>query len=97
MDELRISQIEMVKLLSESVQIGYQKAMEISGKAPKYISQHKAYQMFNSGRVKGWVSAGLIVAKPNGNGKKSTINYEYAKLMELDASNRIIIRKPYNK
>jgi len=96
MDELNISRIEMIHLLSEAVQIGYQKAMESSGKNPKYISQNIAHKMFMKSRVNNWVNDGLISGKPNGNGKTSTVFYEYSKLMELDASERIVIRKAYN-
>lgn len=95
MEELRISHIEMIQLLSESYQIGYRKAREDLGKQPKYISQNKAYALFMRSRVQNWVLDGLINGKPNGNGKTSTIFYEYSKLMELDTSDRIVIRKPY--
>ncbi|MCL2652085.1 MAG: hypothetical protein FWD60_13820 [Candidatus Azobacteroides sp.] len=96
MDELIISRIEMIRLLSEAVLIGMQKEKESSGKKPKYVSQNTANKMFMRSRVKNWVNDGLISGKPNGNGKTSTVYFEYSKLMELDASDRIVIRKPYN-
>jgi len=93
-DEFIISRKEVIKLISESVQIGFQKSMETVGKKPKYLSQRKAYALFKQPRVENWVKDGFISGKPNGNGKNSTVYYEYAKLMELDASDRIVIRKP---
>jgi hypothetical protein len=56
------------------------------------IDSHEA---FKRTRVKNRVSDGLISGKPNGNGKTSTVYYEYSKLLELDASEEIKIRKPY--
>jgi len=96
MDELRISRKEMIELLSESFKVGFQKAAENSVKRTKYISQNKAYHDFKKSRVQNWVRDGLIAGKPNGNGKTSTVYFEYSKLMELDASDKIVIRKPYN-
>jgi hypothetical protein len=45
--------------------------------------------------VQNWVGDGLIVPRPNGNGRTSTVYYDYARLLELDASDRIVIRKAY--
>ena len=100
-EELRISRDEMVKLLSESFQIGFKKAMELSQNKKKRfldkdISQNRAHELFTRSRVENWVRDGLILGVKNGNGKNSTVFYEYAKLMELDASKKIVIRKPYN-
>ena len=91
-----ISRNETIKLLSEAFQIGFQKGCESDSPSPKYISQHKAHKKFTKSRVQNWVNDGLIAGKPNGNGKTSTVHYEYAKLMELDMSEKIVIRKPYN-
>jgi hypothetical protein len=93
--DLIISQKETIKLLSEAFKIGFQKASELTATSPKYISQNKAYARFTKSRVQNWIKDGLISGKPNGNGKTSTVFYEYAKLMELDASDKIVIRKPY--
>jgi hypothetical protein len=91
-----ISKIETIKILSEAFQIGFRKGLETTGNTPKYISQNKAYKMFQKSRVQNWVNDGLITGKPNGNGKTSTVFYEVSKLMELDMSDKIRIRKPYN-
>jgi hypothetical protein len=90
-----ISKKETLKLLSEAFQIGFQKGCESDSARPKYLSQNKAYQKFKKSRVQNWVKDGLIAGKPNGNGKTSTVYYEYAKLMELDMSDKIVIRKPH--
>jgi hypothetical protein len=86
---------ELLNLLKEATKIGYVKGMEDAGKAPKYISQNRAYKAFKKPRVQAWVNDGFILGKPNGNGRTSTVYYEYAKLLELDASEEIKIRKPY--
>jgi hypothetical protein len=96
MDELRISQLEVEKLLSKSFRIGYQEAMAEAGERPKYISQNRAYRTYGKSRVQNWVAAGLLAVKPNGNGKTSTKQYEQTRLMTLDASNAIVIRKPWS-
>jgi hypothetical protein len=88
---------ELIKLISEGVSIGFQKGLEFSGKKSKYISQNQAHKLFVKSRVQNWVQDGMIKGKPNGNGKTSTIFYELSKLMELDASEKIKIRKPYIK
>jgi hypothetical protein len=93
--ELYMSKREMTDLLAEAVRIGVEKGLENTGEAPKYVSQSRAYKLFCRSRVNNWVSDGLIVPKPNGNGKTSTVFYEYARLLELDASDRIIVRKAY--
>jgi len=88
---------EAEKLLSRAFQVGFQRGLETSGKASKYMSQNKAWKMYGRGRVQGWVEAGLLQRKPAGNGKTSTVHYETAKLMELDTANVIVIRKSYTK
>jgi hypothetical protein len=85
---------EIIDLLAKVSEVWYNKG-KIDAGAPKYISQNKAYRHFEKSRVKAWVSDGLISGKPNGNGKTSTIHYDYARLLELDASEEIKIRKPY--
>jgi hypothetical protein len=95
MMELYISSGEITRLLSGAVEIGVRKGLEAAGELPRLISQNKAYKRFHESRVRNWVNDGLIVPKPNGNGKTSTVYYEYARLMELDASDRIVIRKAY--
>jgi hypothetical protein len=85
----------MAELLSDAVAIGVQKGLEATGAAPKYISQNRAHKLFKRSRVRNWVNDGMIAGKPNGNGRCSTVFYEYAKLLELDASDRIFIRKIY--
>jgi hypothetical protein len=87
----------MCDLLSVASKIGYIKGLTDARKIPKYISQNEAYFLFKRVRVKNWVADGLIVPKPTGNGKTSTVFYEYAKLQELDMSDEIKIRKPYYK
>jgi hypothetical protein len=89
------SKKEVLDLLSAVSKIGYEKGLIETGKAPKYISQNKAYRLFMKSRVRNWVNDGLISGKPNGNGRTSTVYYEYARLLELDASEVIRIRKPY--
>jgi hypothetical protein len=93
--EVYMSRGEVAELLAEAVRIGVEKALEAAGVSPRYISQNKAYKRFHRSRVLNWVNDGLIAGKPNGNGKTSTVFYDYAKLLELDASDRIVIRKAY--
>ena len=87
------TETEMEKLISAGVEIGIQKALEAVGEKPKHISQNKAWKVYGKCRVQGWVAAGLIEKKPGGGGRTSTILYETARLMELDARNAIVIRK----
>ncbi|MDR1348021.1 MAG: hypothetical protein LBJ63_06280 [Prevotellaceae bacterium] len=88
------TQSEIIDLLAKVSEVFYNKG-KIDAGAPKYITQNKAYRHFEKSRVKNWVSDGLISGKPNGKGKTSTVYYEYSKLLELDASEKIKIRKPY--
>ena len=92
-----ISNIELEKIIAKSTEIGFQRGLETVGAAPRFVSQNYAYKRFLKARVKNWVENNLIKPAPNGNGKTSTVYYEYAKLLELEASNTIIIRKAYNK
>jgi hypothetical protein len=93
--ELYMTRDEISALLSRAVEIGVERGLENAAAAPKLISQNKAYKIFKKSRVRNWVNDGLIAGKPNGNGRTSTVYFEYAKLMELDASDRIVIRKAY--
>lgn len=93
--ELYISKNEAQELISRAVQIGFERGLETAGVKSKYISQNKAYKMFKESRVRNWINDDLLKRKPNGNGRNSTVYYEYAKLLELDASEKIKIRKPY--
>jgi hypothetical protein len=86
---------EAEKLLSRSVEIGFQRGLETAGVKSKYITQNKAYALFRRSRVEHWVQDGLIRPKYSGNGKTSTIWYEYAQLLKLDVSTAIVIRKGY--
>ena len=95
MNEINVSRLDMIHLLSEAVQIGYMKASEDLGKRPKYISQNKAYNLFRKSRVENWVNEGLITGQSNGNGKTSTVYYDVSKLKILDTSDKIVIKKPY--
>ena len=75
------------KMIVTAFQVGFQRAMETVGEKPQYISQSKAWKIYGRGRIERWVAAGLIQQKQAGGGKTSTIRYEVARLMELDASN----------
>jgi hypothetical protein len=86
---------EISTLLSKAVEIGVEKGLEAAGSSPRFISQNKAHKLFHKSRVYNWVNDGLIVGKPNGNGRTSTVYYEYARLLELEASDKIVIRKAY--
>jgi hypothetical protein len=86
---------EMLHLLSEVRKLGYLDGLQDAGKAPKSISRNNANRLFSKSRVQNWINDGLITGKPLGNGKTSTVYYDYARLMELDASEVIKIRKPY--
>ena len=86
---------ELSKLLSMAAEIGVARGLETAGAKSKYISQNKAHRLFRRHRVEHWVADGLIQPKYTGNGKTSTIWYEYAQLLKLDASTDIIIRKGY--
>jgi hypothetical protein len=86
---------EMEKLLAAGFLAGFQKCLEELGQKPRYISQNKAYREFKKIRVQNWVEDGLIKPKPNGGGRTSTIQYEYSRLLELDTSDTIVIRKAY--
>jgi hypothetical protein len=90
-----ITRDEAKELISISFQAGFQKCLENLGKGSKYITQNRAYKRFERRHVENWVNDGLLTAKPNGNGKTSTKFYELARLLELDASDKITIRKPY--
>jgi hypothetical protein len=93
--DLLISRNETINLLSEAFRVGYQRGRESTAASPKYVSKNKAFKLFRRSRVENWINDGLISGKPNGNGKTSTICFELAKLMELDMSETIKIRKPY--
>ena len=93
--DLIISQSELIKLIAGSTEIGFQRGLETAGTAPKFISQNAAYTRFQKARVRTWVENELIHPKHNGNGRNSTIYYEYARLLELEMSDNIIVRKAY--
>jgi predicted ABC-type ATPase len=95
--EYRLSRPETIKLISEAYQTGFHKGLESAGLKKKYVSKNQAYKLFNKSRVNNWINDGLITMKPNGNGKTSTVFLEYAKLQELDSSDRIVIRKSYQR
>jgi hypothetical protein len=85
---------EIEDLLSCASKIGYIKGLGDVGKISKYISRNRAYKVFTKARIRRWVNEGLLLPKYSGNGKTSTIYYEYLKIVELDMSDEIKIRKP---
>ena len=91
--EYQISKLELTNILAIATQIGFQRGLESVGEAPRFVSQNKAYNRFLKSRVQTWVRNGWIKPTTNGNGKTSTVFYEYARLMELDASDKIVIHK----
>ncbi len=84
---------EVEKILSRAFEIGFQRGIEATDGRLRLISQRKAYAAFGTSRVIGWVEAGKLKRKPGGNGKNSTVYYEVAELMKLEAANTIVIRK----
>ncbi|MDR0573031.1 MAG: hypothetical protein LBG96_03195 [Tannerella sp.] len=94
--DYQIAPEELEKILTIAVRIGAQKGLEEIGERPKYVSQNKAYKKFTKARVRNWVEDGRIKPVKNGNGKTSTVQYNFTRLMELDASDTIIIRKVYD-
>ena len=92
-----ISKAEVKAIISEAYTEGFRKGLEYVGEQPKYISERKAFKLYQPSRVRNWVKDGLITSKPNGNGQNSTKYYEVSRLNELDASDKIRIRKPYKK
>lgn len=90
-----ISAAELDRLLSRAVEIGVQRGYAAIGQTKESLSQNKAFQIYGKARVKNWVDAGLITPSKGGNGKTSTVYYSAARLMELKASNEIVIRKIY--
>ncbi|MDR2816067.1 MAG: hypothetical protein LBB62_05125 [Proteiniphilum sp.] len=93
--EYYLTEKDMSGLLERAVEIGVGKGLEYAGTVSRYISQNEAYRRFRKSRVRNWVKDGMIKGKPNGNGKTSTVYYEFARLLELDASDKIVIRKAY--
>ena len=89
----QITKRELEKLLAVATQVGFQRALETVGKKPRVISQNKAHIQFCKSRVQTWIKDGRIIPTTNGNGRTSTIFLDYAKLLELDASEKIIIHK----
>jgi hypothetical protein len=84
---------EIEELLSCASKIGYIKGLGDAGKISKYISRNRAYKVFTPARIRRWVNEGLLLPKYSGKGKTSTIYYEYLKILELDMSDEIKIRK----
>jgi hypothetical protein len=89
----QISDKEIQELIAIGTQIGIQRGLEFIGEKPRVISQNRAYRQFTQGRLKNWIKEGRISAMPNGNGKTSTKYYDYATLLALDQSDKIIIHK----
>ena len=91
--ELILSPQSVAQILLLGMNAGRQFMHEQMGKDSKYISQNKACKIYGKGRVQGWVEAGLLKRIHSGGGEGSTILYERAALMALDASNKIVFRK----
>ena len=91
----QVSKIELENLIAAATLIGFQRGLESIGKRPRLVSQNKAYQQFLKARVQTWVKDGRIIPTTNGNGKTSTVYYDYGKLLELDTSDKIIIHKSF--
>ena len=94
-EELRISNDNLSKLLQRFEEIGYQRCREDYCIAPRYISLNKAYVRFGKTTVNNWMKEGKIEYQTEGNGKNSTKKLELSKLLLLEASKTIVIRKPY--
>jgi hypothetical protein len=94
-DLLRISKRELENLLATATAIGVRRGLEYAGEMPRLISLNRAYKQFCKARVQTWIKDGRIKTTTNGNGKTSTVYLDYAKLLELDASDVVIIHKSY--
>jgi len=80
-------------LISNAVQIGFQKAMETASVLPKDTSRNKAWKRYGRMRIDRWEAAGLLHGRKLGDGKTSTIYYNTARLMELDAADIMVVGK----
>lgn len=81
----------------EAINMGYEKGMLDAGKRDRNISQREAYKIFTPARVRQWVNNGDISPQTNGKGRNSKRFYDYETLLKLNASDKIVIRKPYIK
>jgi hypothetical protein len=90
---------ELVALMTEAYETGFKACMEMIADSEKqfskrWLSERKAKEMFGSARLKNWVEDGDIVPQTTGNGRNSKKMYDYKRLLTLDATETIKIRKP---
>jgi hypothetical protein len=86
-------------MLSEACRLGYERGMVDAGLHDGYISANRARKRFGAQMVRRWVREGLLVGHKNG-GNTSTVNYSVQRLLELEASERLIVPadiKSFNK
>ena len=88
---------ELFNLLTKAIEIGKQLGQQELGEKSKYISAREAGRLFTVSRVRNWINDGAIKVKSNGMGRNSKKYLELSKLMALDASEIIKIRKTYRK
>ena len=91
------SKVELRNLLTETRKLGYKEGLREGKGKSKYISQNAARKELGASRLKHWMNDGIISFKTNGEGKNSRKYFEYSKLLELDSSEKIKIRKVYLK
>jgi len=91
----QISDTAVQELIAVGTQIGLKRGLEYIGEAPRLISQNRAYRQFLRARVSNWVKDGKIKAISNNKdkvkGTTSTVYYDYATLLALDAGKEIVI------
>ena len=92
--EYLLSKTEIDQLLANEREITIVKTLALLGIKTDRVSQNKAEKIVG-GRVKlaNAVKEGRIKAISNGNGKTSTVLYDYARLIEIRNSEKIIIHK----
>ncbi|MDR2148533.1 MAG: hypothetical protein LBE91_18990 [Tannerella sp.] len=87
--DYKISKSDMLELLAKASEIGFQRGKEHVN--DKYISKNKAFRIFGRGRIEEWISEGSIKIRTSGRGNTAKRYLEYAKLLELDASEKLTI------
>ena len=89
-----LSKTELDRLLATEREVTIIKTLALLGIKTDRVSQNKAEKIVGGkAKLANAVKEGRITPIPNGNGKTSTVLYDYARLIEIRNSEKIYIHK----
>lgn len=86
---IQLELYELKNICMEMAELGAANYVKQTKPGEDLISQREAYRLFQEGRVRRWVSIGLVSCTRGGSSANSKLLYSMAELMSADKSEKI--------